>query len=191
MGDKQAAELTHEHCVTLLAKRLHEANKAAGQHSKLSHETAKRYYDRQTKLECFKKGDLVYIHDPTYKRSKARKFSYQYKGPFVIEQKISSLIYRVRMADGTSAVIHVNRLKRAHEATRSEDVVPLGNRQTRKKELRNSDDTASGGNSDNTDMEKLDARIPSHLLVRELDESDSEPSSSPSERVRDLEWIPE
>jgi len=79
-------------------------------------------------LEHFKKGDLVYIHDPTYKHSKARKFSYQYKGPFEIEQKISSLIYRVRMADGTSAVIHVNRLKKAHESMRGKDVVPHENR---------------------------------------------------------------
>ena len=46
MGNKETDELTYEHYVTLLAKRLHEANKVAGQHSKLSHETAKRYYDR-------------------------------------------------------------------------------------------------------------------------------------------------
>ena len=38
-----------------LAECLREANKAAGQQSRMSHETAKRYYDRQTKLELFKK----------------------------------------------------------------------------------------------------------------------------------------
>jgi len=46
--------------VEVLAERLHEANKAAGQQSKQSNETAKRYYDRQTKLEQFKKG-IIYM----------------------------------------------------------------------------------------------------------------------------------
>jgi hypothetical protein len=37
----------------------------------------------------------VYLYDSTYIRGKARKFSYQYKGPFETEQKISPLMYRV------------------------------------------------------------------------------------------------
>jgi hypothetical protein len=32
------------------------------------------------------------------------------------------------MADGTSAVIHVNRLKKAHQSMRGKDVVPHENR---------------------------------------------------------------
>jgi hypothetical protein len=46
--------------VRVLALRLHESNKVAGQHSKSSRETAKQYYDKQAKLEQFKKGNLVY-----------------------------------------------------------------------------------------------------------------------------------
>ena len=55
-------EVDYEKHVRTLAERLREANKAAGQHSKLSHEVAKRYYGRQTKLEKFVKGHLVYVH---------------------------------------------------------------------------------------------------------------------------------
>jgi hypothetical protein len=51
----------YEQHVTLLAERLREANKKASQQSRMSHETAKRYYDRQTKLEQYQKGDLVYL----------------------------------------------------------------------------------------------------------------------------------
>jgi hypothetical protein len=65
-------------------------------------------------LEQFKTGDLVCLHDPTHKRGKAKKFSYQYNGPFEIESKISPLIYRVRTGEGMSTVVHVNRLKRAY-----------------------------------------------------------------------------
>jgi hypothetical protein len=97
--------------VRALAERLHEARKVAGQQSKQSHDVAKRYYDRKTKLEQFKKGDFVYVHDPVYKRGKARKFSYQYKGPYEVEKKISPLIYKVRLADGTSVILHINRMK--------------------------------------------------------------------------------
>jgi len=77
LGNKDLEEEEYENHVKTLAERLREANKVAGQQSKISHETAKRYYDRQTKLEKFSKGDFVYIHDPTHKRSKSKKFSYQ------------------------------------------------------------------------------------------------------------------
>jgi hypothetical protein len=39
-----------------------------------------RYYDRQTSIEQFKKGDLVYLHDPTYKGGKLRNFHISLKG---------------------------------------------------------------------------------------------------------------
>jgi len=81
----------------------------------MSHDTAKRYYDRHTKMEQFKKGDYVYVHNPVYKRGKAKKFSYQYEGPFEVEQRISSLIYKIRLGDGTSTILYINRLKRAHK----------------------------------------------------------------------------
>jgi hypothetical protein len=76
-----------------LAFRLQEANLVAGQRSKLSYQTAKQYYDKRTGLEHFKKGNLVYLHDPTYKKGRAKKCSYQFKGPSEIESKISALIY--------------------------------------------------------------------------------------------------
>jgi len=54
------------------------------------------------------------LYDPIHKRGKAKKFSYQYKGPYEVEQKISSLIYKIRMTVGSSTIVHVNLLKRAH-----------------------------------------------------------------------------
>jgi transposase InsO family protein len=104
----------YEEHVRRLALRLHEANTVAGQNSKLSYQAAKQYYDRRTKLEQFKKGDLVYLHDPIYKRGRAKKFSYQFKGPFKIESKVSPLIYRVCTGEGIFTVVHINRLKRAY-----------------------------------------------------------------------------
>jgi len=76
LSNKDSGDNEYEEHVKLLTKQLHEANKVAGQQSKLSHETAKRYYDRQAKIQQFNKGEFVYIHDHTHERYKARKFSY-------------------------------------------------------------------------------------------------------------------
>jgi len=114
----------YEKHVNVLAERLHEADKVAGQQSKQNYETAKRYCDRKTRLEQFKKGDFVYVHDPIYKRSKAREFSYQYKGPYEIEETISPLIYKVRQGGRTSVILHLNRLKRAFEQAVNDNISP-------------------------------------------------------------------
>ena len=115
-NDENLNEDEYERHIKKLADRLREAHKAAGQQSKMSHDTAKRYYDGQTKLEQFKKGDFVYIHDPIHKGGKAKEFSYQYIGPFEIKQ-VSPLIYKVQLAGGTFTIVHVNRLKRACKQT--------------------------------------------------------------------------
>ena len=109
VGKNVLPEVDYERHIRMLAERLREANKVAGYQSKLNHDVAKRYYDQQTKLEKFGKGDLVYVHDPTYKKGKAKKFSYKYKGPFEIVERMSSLIYK-RLMDGNSAIVHINRL---------------------------------------------------------------------------------
>jgi len=57
-------ENEYEVHVKQLAERLREANKVSGQQSKMSHGTVKRYYDRQTNLGPFKKGEFVYVRDP-------------------------------------------------------------------------------------------------------------------------------
>jgi hypothetical protein len=53
LSNKEISDNEYEDHVKLLAKRLHEANKMAGQQSKLSNETTNGYYDRHTKLELF------------------------------------------------------------------------------------------------------------------------------------------
>ena len=191
LGDKNLQEIDYEIHVKVLAKRLQEANKVAKQQSRLSHETAKRYYDRYVKREQFNKGDFVYLHDPTCKRSKARKFSYQYKGPFEVEQRISPLIYKLRMAEGTSAVIHVNRLKRAYGNTVHGSVGPLDNNSKEQVELKETKRNAPRGKDEKGTM-KVNRKITSHSLKESSgsDESDIERNSSLRENMKDPEWTP-
>jgi hypothetical protein len=104
----------YEEHVKTLASRLHEASQVAGQQSKLSHQIAKQYYDSHTKFENFKRGDLVYLHDPTHKRGKVTKSAYQFKGPYEIEFKLSPLVYRLCTGEGMFIIVHINRLKLTH-----------------------------------------------------------------------------
>ena len=69
---KPSIERNYEEHVKTVAVRFREANGAAGTHSKQSHLASKEYYDRRTKLEQYRKGNLVYLHDPTYKWGKSR-----------------------------------------------------------------------------------------------------------------------
>ena len=110
---EELKEGEYEEYVRMLALSLKEAHKEAGQQSKLSHWKAKYYYDDHTRLEHFVKGDLVYLYDPIYKRGKAKKFAYKYKGPYEIKQRISPLVYKIRVSEGTDIIVHVNRLKQA------------------------------------------------------------------------------
>jgi hypothetical protein len=178
----------------VLAERLHEANKAAGQHSKQSHETAKRYYDRRPKLEQFKKGAFTYVYDPIHKRSKARKFSYQYKGPHEIEEKISPLLFKVQLDEGTSMILHINRLKKAVEQAGNDAISPLnGSSNTNIKSGRTKQLAPKMNNKGKS--QKVPAENPPRPRVADVerdasDRSDDEISSPLQIQSADPEWIP-
>ena len=181
----------YEAHVQVLAERLHEANRAAGQQSKQSHETAKQYYDRKARLEQFRRGDLVYVYDPVRKRGKARKFSYQYKGPYEIEEKISPLIYKVRLEDGTSAILHINRLKKAEQAG-STKTPPLNGSPNKSTKSGRTRKLAPKG-SDDVETKKPTAENPARPQLVDVDSNTSDCSdeeiTSPSRiSSTDPEW---
>jgi hypothetical protein len=132
----------YEEHVRRQALRLREANTVAGQNYKLSYRTAKQfYYDKQTKLTQFKKGDLVYLHDPICKRGRAKKCSYQFQGPFEIELKTSPLIYRLRTGEGMSTVVHINRLKPETSTSTNVSTPALSSKVQQKRKKSKSDST--------------------------------------------------
>jgi hypothetical protein len=147
-------------------------------------------------LEQFSKGDFVYIPDPTHKHSKAKKFSYQYKGPFEIEQKISPLIYKVRLADGTSTVIHVNRLKRAHKQIDSGDIPLVKPKVNKALETGQSKRINSKTNEKLEEIGESDTEVPPYSQITNVESEDSRESeegidSSPLGLGEDPEWTPE
>jgi len=96
------------------------------------------------------------------------------------------------MADGTCAIIHINRLKKAYKKTNSEIAFSLNNSLREKLKIKAFNKVAPRGN-DEVEVEKLVAEFPSHPPIRDVecsesDECDSDLDSSLHRRVGDPEW---
>ena len=71
----------------------------------------KRRYELKAKKQSFKKGQSVWIYEPTRKIGVCSKFTSKWKGPFIVEKKIDDVTYRVkRSTRQPSSVYHVDRL---------------------------------------------------------------------------------
>jgi hypothetical protein len=180
--------------VSQLAMRLYEANQAAKKQSKLSHELVKKYYDKNAREIQLKKGDLVYLYNPVAKRGLAKKFEYKYQGPYTILEKISPLIYRLQTEEGKSIVVHVNRLKRAHEGSKiNKETLDQG---TGSQKLPRQSEPPLGITDDNLQEEEGKEEIPPARSMagaqnesRDID-NESIDRSPPSEDQRYPEWTP-
>ena len=107
-------------------------------------------------------------------------------------KKICLLICTARMAGGTSAIIHINRLKKAYEQMKGESALPLNNNLREKVHIKASNKVAPRGN-DELDARKLFAELSSHPPVRDVEcsesgDCDSDLDSSSHRRVGDPEW---
>ena len=138
----------------------------------------------------------MYIHDPTHKSSKSKKFSYQYKGPFEIEQKVSPLIYKVRLTDENSTIIHVNRLKRAYRSVNNGDIPLVKPRVSKPVKIGQSKRQITKAKEKLEETGESNMEIPPHLQRINQDSTDSSESeeendSSPFGLGDDPEWAPE
>jgi hypothetical protein len=71
----------------------------------------KRRYDLKAKKISFKKGQSVWIYEPTRTIGVCSKFTSKWKGPFIVEKKIDDVTYRVkRSMRQPSLVYNVDRL---------------------------------------------------------------------------------
>ena len=56
----------------------------------------KRYYNVTVLENTYNVGDLVYILDPTYKQGTSKKLAAPWKGSYVIIDKITPYLYKVK-----------------------------------------------------------------------------------------------
>ena len=75
----------------------------------------KRQYDRNVRLTEYQPGDVVLLNRPVTKRGKSPKLSRHWTGPFLIQDRINQVNYRIQASPRSKAhVVHADRLKLCH-----------------------------------------------------------------------------
>jgi hypothetical protein len=85
--------------------------------NKKSHLKNKKYHDRRAKHREFAVGDLVYLYQPARRPGLSAKFFYPWTGPHQVTAKLSTLNYEIRDRKAKKQIVHINRLKAAHDSS--------------------------------------------------------------------------
>lgn len=72
----------------------------------------KKNYDTQVATNNYEKGDIIYCRDQTKTIGQCPKLkAKQWKGPYLIIEKLSELLFKIKGPRGKTTVQHHNRLK--------------------------------------------------------------------------------
>ena len=77
----------------------------------------KKYHDRRAKHREFEVGDLVYLYKPARRPGLSAKSFRPWTGPHQVTAKISKLNYEIQDRKAKRQIVHVNRLKAAHDSS--------------------------------------------------------------------------
>ena len=75
------------------------------------------YHDRRAKHRKFKVGDLVYLYQPARRPGLSATLFLPWTGPLHVAAKISDLDYDIQDHYAMKQIVHINRLKAAHDST--------------------------------------------------------------------------
>ena len=96
-----------------LEKQLVSIHDFARKHMQIASNRMKQYYDRNANFTEFQVGDCVWFHNPVRKVGLSLKFQRPWKGPYIITQKLTDVLYRIQENPrGKSKVVHYDRLKK-------------------------------------------------------------------------------
>ena len=97
-----------------LKRKLTEAFKHVRENLQTAQCRQKDYYDRGIKDCSFQPGDQVFLYNPALKPGEAAKFHREWKGPYLVLQKVTEVTYKIRKLDeprNVSKIVHFNNLK--------------------------------------------------------------------------------
>ena len=86
--------------------------------NKKSHQKNKNYHVQRTKNREFVVGDLVYLFQPASRPGLSAKFFCPWTRPYQVTAKISTLNYEIQDRKAKKQIVHINRLKTAHDSSR-------------------------------------------------------------------------
>jgi hypothetical protein len=104
----------HAHKLRTLKSRLRTADKIVRENARKSREKNRRYYDAKAQARSFNSGDVIYLYNPAVKPGHSAKFHKFWTGPYLITARKSALNYEIESTTGKRSVVHVNRMKKAH-----------------------------------------------------------------------------
>jgi hypothetical protein len=62
-----------------------------------------------------KKGDIIYVYNPTRKVGQSSKFFSVWQGPYRVVARLSKLNYCVQSQQGKEFMVHINHMKRVYK----------------------------------------------------------------------------
>lgn len=75
-------------------------------------EKQKKYFDFKVNHQCYHVGEKVWVRDKARKRGVCPKLQRRYKGPYVVMERVSEVLYKLLDQEkGVEMIIHFNRLK--------------------------------------------------------------------------------
>lgn len=93
-----------------LREQLDRAHEAARQHLRGKLQSAKKRYDVQGKEPQFQVGDQVWYHWPRRKVGLCPKLQSPWVGPCRVVKKLSDVVFRIVLPEGTRRVVHADKL---------------------------------------------------------------------------------
>jgi hypothetical protein len=109
VGDMQESKVPADY-VEELEEVLHQTHTIARGNLHNAQARQKRTYDMRLHNHAYDVGDLVYMIDSSTKIGQSKKLCKPWIGPYVVEEKLSSILYRIRDCK-KSKVVHHDRLK--------------------------------------------------------------------------------
>ena len=102
---------SNEDYVDDLKETLVSVHEFARKHVKKTANYQKKHYDSNAKVRKFKKGQCVWLHNPSRKKNVCSKLSMKWKGPFLVTDVLDDLVCLVKMsAKKKPKAIHIDRL---------------------------------------------------------------------------------
>lgn len=98
--------------VSRMADTLSTVVPAVQRHQARASQQQKTNFDFRANFQYYSVGERVWVSNKAKKRGICPKLQRRYKGPFVVLERVSEVLYRVALAEGgPDTVIHFNRLK--------------------------------------------------------------------------------
>ena len=97
-----------------LVNGLNEALKLAHDNIEIAQTSQVRSYDKSKSDTTFNPGDLVLLTNPAIGKGKSRKLSPAFKGPYIIKEKITDLLYKIQPHGKKQAkieTVNISRMK--------------------------------------------------------------------------------